>query len=375
MESATGWTTNYTKGGFGEDYPQLGFTEWMGGWRHYKDWLISEGQEEFATMAGNHDVIQSAPEGQHMFSLLGEEYHMATYFTNEATGFIRAKHKDDKPWGAVVSYFGPHLPVAPPKPWDTLYALSDVELPSNLVDSLVNKPKAQRKTELQYVLGQWTHKQYKDYIRRYWGYSGFIDAQIGRIFTLLKETNQWENTIIIFTSDHGDMVGGHGMIFKLGSNAYEELFHVPAIIRIPGSGKVNGEVKSLTSSIDIFPTVLDAARIEIPAGVDGQSLLPLLSGEVDEGNQPVFAEIHSPGPYGKIIMCRDGRYKYVYHWQSPDMDELYDLERDAGELDNLYTDSKSQDVVMRMQKSIIDWSRSTGHTYANLIANKSTARK
>ena len=368
IEGDSNWKVNQVNGGLGEDYPQLGFQEWVGGWRQYKDWLLSKGLEEFARTAGNHDALQSAPEGTHMYSKLGEEHHMATFFTNKTVDFIRKHQTNEQPWAAVLSYFGPHLPVAPPKPWDTMYAIEDIPLPDNLNDPLTGKPNTQRKTNLQYVLGQWTDDQYKDYIRRYWGYSGYIDAQIGRIFHLLKETRQWENTIIVFTSDHGDMVGGHGMIFKLDSNGYEELFHVPAILHIPGLDGSENVIDPLVSSIDLLPTVLEAAGIQIPAQVDGKSLISLFKKQTNEHREAIFSEIHVSGNDGKTILCRAGRYKYVYHWRSNEVDELYDLETDPGELKNLFADPAYQETGELMREKIIHWAKESGHRYWEVIA-------
>ena len=369
-EGESGWITQKVDGGLGEDFPQLGFQEWAGGWRQYKDWLSDHGQDEFARTAGNHDALQSAPEGQHMYSKLGEKYHMAAFFTEQTEQFVRKHSKSEKPWAAVLSYFGPHLPVSPPQPWDTLYALQDIPLPANLQDNLIGKPKAQRKTELQYVLGQWTNDQYKDYIRRYWGYSGYIDAKIGEILRVLQETGQWENTIVIFTTDHGDMVGGHGMIFKLGSNGYEELFHVPAIIRIPALDQRGTKIESLVSSIDLLPTILEAAEIDLPEKIDGKSLIPILNQPDQKHREAIFSEIHSTSNEGKVIICRSDNFKYVYHWMSQDVDELYNLEVDPGELKNLYVDETYQTMVEEMRRLIIDWAQSTGHRYADLIARK-----
>ena len=369
-ETAGGWLASRKEGGPGEDQPQLGFNTWRGGWKDYKNWLLEQGKPEFAVTAGNHDALQSAPEGQHMYSLLGEEYHMATYFTNELMAFIEAA-EDDRPWGAVLSYFGPHLPVSPPQPWDTLFTIDEVSLPRNLHDSLSNKPMIQHKPELQYVLGQWSDEQFKDYIRRYWGYSAFIDDRVGQIFELLRSKDQWDNTIVIFTTDHGDMVSGHGMIFKLGGNAYDELFRVPAIVKLPGINSVNRTTDALISSVDLLPTILDAAQVDIPTGVDGRSLVPLLKGEETSHHPAVFAEIHGMGP-GKVIMCRDQRYKYIYHWLSDDVDELYDLKLDPGELQNLYLQQEYQSVVSEMRDKILQWSKEYGHKYANLIAQKAS---
>lgn len=369
IEGDSGWTISRQEGGPGEDQPQLGFEIWKGGWKQYKDWLIENNQDSFAYFAGNHDDFQSAPEGEHMFSHLGENFHMANYFTSEANDFI-GNTPSQQPWGAVLSFFGPHLPVAPPKPWDTLFSLEEIQLPSNFEDDLGEKPIRQKEISESYYQEDWRVDQYKDYIRRYWGYCGYIDAQIGRIFQTLKNTGQWENTLIVFTSDHGDMLTGHGMIFKLAANGYEELFKVPAIIKLPNESSAGKSYLDLVSSIDLLPTILDATEIESPDSLDGKSLLPLLSEKDKKWREYIFSEVHVPGNEGKTIICRDSRFKYVYHWLSDDVDELYDLTTDPGELRNLYTDEKYTDRIKLMRQIIINWAVETDHRYAKIIALK-----
>ncbi|MCB0687605.1 MAG: sulfatase-like hydrolase/transferase [Saprospiraceae bacterium] len=371
MVSDSGWITKKQDGGPGEDQSQLGFQLWKGGWKDYKNWLIDQGQDSFAMWAGNHDDLQSAPEGEHMYSLLGEAYHMANYFTGQTSEFIKQQNKDE-PWAAVLSFFGPHLPVAPPPPWDTLFALEEITLPANFEDDLRTKPHRQKEISSSYFNGVWSRDQFKDYIRRYWGYCGYIDEQIGRIIRQLKDSGQYDNTLIIFTSDHGDMLTGHGMIFKLGSNGYEELFKVPAIIKLPGYGSGNQQHDQLVSSIDLLPTILETAGIPIPDSIDGQSMLPILNGSKQTFRKFIFSEIHSSNADGKTIICRDDHYKYVYHWLSNDVDEFYDLVTDPGELNNLYTQAAYSDQISRMQEAIIKWAQETNHHYATLIAQKAS---
>ena len=370
VDTDSGWHVKKVPGGLGEDSPQMGFEEWAGGWKQYKQWLLEQGQIEFAETAGNHDDLQSAPEGNHMYSKLGQEFHMATFFSNETDEFIRKNAEDDKPWAAVLSYFGPHLPVAPPQPWDTIYSIMDVSLPLNIHDNLEGKPAFQRRISDQYTGDGWSDVQYKDYIRRYWGYSSYIDDQIGRVLETLRETDQWDNTIIVFTTDHGDMITGHGMIFKSGGNAYEELFHVPAIIRVPGMKNKRNVIEPLTASIDILPTILDACDLGIVAGIDGQSLLPLFKNEPHDPRKSVFAEVHLQNHAGKVIMNTNSRYKYVYHWLTDDVDELYDLREDPGELKNLFGQERYQDIAFKMRKEITQWASRNGHRYSALIAQK-----
>ena len=370
IDTDSGWNLQKQFGGLGEDQPQLGFEVWQGGWRNYKDWLIEQGEHDLARLAGNHDDLQSAPEGEHMYSKLGEDYHMAKFFTDETEAFIQ--QNDREPWVAVLSYFGPHLPVAPPRPWDTLYSINSIDLPPNFHDDLKGKPEKQDIISTGYFRKPWTRNQYKDYIRRYWGYCGYIDAQIGRVFDLLKNTGHWDNTLILFTSDHGDMLAGHGMIFKLGMNGYDELFKVPAIIKLPfasGRGTISG---ALTSSIDLLPTILSVAGIRIPKGVDGKSLLPIFEQPSEPFREYIFAEIHGANNDGKTIMCRNQRYKLVYHWLSKEIDELYDLHNDPGELTNLVHDPNHDQIRSSMYQAIFQWAEKTDHQYVHLIRMKAT---
>ncbi len=363
-ESDDGWQFEKVDGGPGEDFPQLGFTEWAGGWRQYKNWLRERGQNQFIAVAGNHEAVPSATEGKHMFSLLGEDNHMAAFFAEKTEQFIRTHSEDAKPWLAVLSFFGPHLPVSPPEPWDTLYSLDDTPLPANHLDSLLGKPYGQQ-NNLAYVLPGWSDEQFKDYIRRYWGYCGYLDQQIGKVAVALKETGQWDNTLVVFTSDHGDMVGAHGMIWKLDTCGYEELFKVPAIIKIPAMKNRGFRTNVLAGTIDLLPTILEAAGIPLPQRIDGQSLLPVIGDKTDLHREIVFSDVMN-----QSIVCRNERYKFVLNWRERDLDELYDLQSDPGEMKNLAYDDDSQDVVRIMKHQILQWAKETGHRYADLIARK-----
>ncbi|MQY78139.1 MAG: sulfatase-like hydrolase/transferase [Bacteroidetes bacterium] len=357
-----GWQLEKMGGGPGEDFPQLGFTEWAGGWRQYKDWLKEHGQDQFVVQAGNHDAVQSTPEGKHMFSRLGEEYHMAAFFAEKTEQFVRQHAKDAEPWAAVLSFFGPHLPVSPPKPWDTIYSLDNIPLPGNHFDSLEGKPYRQQNNDLCYVLPRWSDEQFKDYIRRYWGYCGYIDQQIGTIFVALQETGQWDNTIVIFTSDHGDMVGSHGMIWKLGTCGYEELFRVPAIIKVPGILDKNRHSNALAGNIDLLPTILEAAGIKLPGDIDGRSLIPIIKGTANQHRDIVFADVMD-----ESIICRNEKYKFVLNWKNKDLDELYNLETDPGELMNLALQPEFSDHVKEMKEKVFQWTEEARHPYSKLI--------
>ncbi len=360
-----GFKLKRVPGGYGEDRPQLGFQYWVGGWRHYHQWLYEEGLGRLLDkhLFGNHSILPSAPEGQHMYSKVDEDHHMSAFLALHAERFIRGQARSTRPWLCVLSFYGPHLPVAPPKPWDEMYSLDQVALPPNHRDDLKGKPIRQMAMRRNYRSDRWTEEQFKDYVRRYWGYCSYIDHQIGRVFKALDETGQWDNTIVVFTSDHGDMVAAHGMIWKLCWCAYEELFRVPCLIRIPGTTPAGLRVRALASNIDLLPTLLEATGIRAPEGMDGRSLVPVLSGRSQRHRDVVFAHI-----CGASHMCRDERYKFALHWRVRDRDELYDLQEDPGELRNLALEPEYQGLVKKMRQRIVQWLERTEHPLRAYIA-------
>jgi len=366
VDHATQFAKEQAEGGFGEDESQVGFAHWIGGWRQYQDYLREVGLGELVDKnprVGNHNALPSTPEGQHMYSLLPEEHHMAAFFASETCEFLESRRDTDKPFGAVLSFFGPHLPVCPPRPWDEKYGLGDVELPANHVDDLRGKPLTQQRNNRCYKAGQWEEDQYRDYIRRYWGYCAYIDQQIGRVLDTLDECGLAENTIVAFSSDHGDMVGSHGMIFKLGHCGYEELFRVPMIVRAPGVIPAGTSSAALGSNVDMTPTFLDLMGVAGPDGVQGESAADLWTGKSDRGREVAFCDSME-----QAFMSREGQWKFVLNLRARDVDELYDLEADPGELRNLATDTKHADQVEHMKTQILDWLHDTDNPYADALA-------
>ncbi len=367
LPSDQGFAFEAVRGGLGEDAPQHGFQTWAGGWKQYKAYLRRVGLGELVDKypnLGNHNDLPSAPEGKHMYSQLPEEHHMAAFFAKEAEKFIRSRRGSGRPFGLVLSFYGPHLPVAPPKPWDEMYSLEQAALPANHRDTLEGKPLGQRRNTRCYKLPAWREEQFRDYIRRYWGYCSYIDKQIGRVLAALDECGFAENTIVVFTSDHGDMIAAHGMIFKLGKCAYEELMRVPCIIRAPGVTAPGSVSDALVSNVDFLPTFCELLGIAPPPGMAGRSFADVLRGKRKTFRDAVFCDIME-----QTLMVRTERWKFVLNWNKRDLDELYDLDNDPGELRNLAQEAKYKNVVREMLGRIADWLRETEHPYAEVIMN------
>ncbi len=368
IESDQNFEFEQVEGGTGEDRPRSGFDHWVGGWTHYRSYLqTTDLPEEVKNLprVGNHQAAPSARDDQHNYSLLGENHHMAHFFADEMVAFLNGRQQVERPFCAVLSFYGPHLPVCLPKPWDEMYGLDEVDLPENFWAPMDDKPAFQRNNERIFVRDKWTEDQFKGYIRRYRGYVSYIDAQIERVLQALEAGGQAENTIVMFTSDHGDMVGQFGMIYKLTTCGYDTLMKVPFMIRWPGQipeGQVN---RSLASSVDLMPTLLDLAGVEIPDGVDGKPMTDALLGKTDTVRTRVFTNVMNTG-----IMVREGDWKWVLNWQpaadgARERDELYNLAADPWETTNLA--DRETEVADRMRNRILEWLVETGHPYVETI--------
>jgi arylsulfatase len=166
-----------------------------------------------------------------------------------------------------------------------------------------------------------------------------IDHQLGRIIDVLQETGQLENTVILFTSDHGELLGDHGLMYK-GCRFFESLVHVPLLISWPERFAAGLRSDALVELVDIPPTLLDCAGIPVPLYMQGSSLLSILEGKSD----PNRHKSHVVCEYNDALdlpnashatMTFDGRYKVcLYH--GTEAAEIYDLEEDPGEFHNLW---------------------------------------
>ena len=352
------------EGGTGEDEAAHGFDRWVGGWAHYRKFLHDLGLRLVVakTAVGNHNCLPSGPDDTHAFSRLPQDRHMAAFLANHAVSFIEEQAESATPFALVLSFYGPHLPVAPPVPWDNKYPLAKIPLPANHHDDLKGKPVGQRTNGRCYKLPTWTEEQFRDYVRRYWGYCSYIDHQIGRVLDALEAVGKADNTIVLFTSDHGDMVASHGFVYKLTSCGYDELLRVPFLLRCPGRVKPGSTSDAFVNSVDVLPTLLGLMDVPAPKGVDGRSFLPLLEGRARRHRRTVICNSGERN----LTMVTD-RWKYVLNWNPCDLDELYDLEQDPGEMNNLITDKNLKTVRDQMRHHIEGWLEETEHPYKDTI--------
>ncbi len=327
----------------------------------YDGWLRSKGVDP--------QEIYGARDNVHYGPGAPTEYHQTTWCTEMAIDFVTEKR--DGPWLMSVNPFDPHPPFDPPQEYLDRYDPQQMPYPL-FRETDIEHQKAFAEVDQQtieaasplepgaYNAAAHDSRSFRDsaseppagYDARlikacYYAMIELIDHQFGRIIDTLEATGQLENTLIIFSSDHGELLGDHGLLYK-GCRFYEALVHVPLMIAWPG--KFPGGVKStaLVELVDLAPTLLEAAGLPVPDSMQGKSLVPLLAGEAGYG----FHKPHVVCEYNDALdrpdathgtMYFDGRYKsIVYHGHS--LGELYDLQEDPGEFNDLWDDARCRDL-------------------------------
>jgi arylsulfatase A-like enzyme len=174
-----------------------------------------------------------------------------------------------------------------------------------------------------------------------------IDKQIGRVIDHLKQTGEYENTIIVYLADHGDFAGEHGLMLK-NLGIYESIHRVPMIFHYPGGPK-NQKVNDIMQLVDVYPTLCDMAGLPIPEHLEGTSRVAMLQGK-EPGLDHVVCEWDFGGlEQSTVFAVRTERYRLVYYLANPDDGELYDHNEDPGEINNLWSSEDMSTQMTRMQ--------------------------
>ena len=277
--------------------------------------------------------------------------------TDEAVGFIDRKAGDDQPFFLVVSYVPPHNPYQPHEEYD-IYRPEDVPLRPNVPP--------------------WQEHSARNAAARYYGLVTSVDDMVGRIMRTLDERNLYDDTIVLFTSDHGDMLYSHGVTKK--QRPHEESANVPFIIRYPESNIVPGTVSDLLmSSVDILPTVLGLVGIEHPADIvlDGKDLsLSLATNNACVMQEQPDALLlyndlfgsNSPGWAWRAI--KEARWKYAISPAGGWL--LFDLEQDPYEMTNLIEDPAYSDQYARLHARLVELRKQSGD-FVTLVGRNQTA--
>ena len=324
---------------------------------HYANWLKLNYPEavdllkpEYAQPAPPEDLDEI------WRSAMPVECHYNTWISDQSASFIEAQAVQETPFFLFVSYPDPHHPFDPPGEYADRYKPTDIPLPEIGENELPGRPPYCDKL---FTRGDGFRKQYwmadegaeagstittedisdesmKTAIAYTYGMIEMIDDGVGRILDALKRSGFADNTIVIFTTDHGEYLGAHGLLHK-GPASYRQLTEVSMLMKGPGIA-AGLEVNSLTSHIDFMPTLLEmTGRLSEASSYDGLSLIPLLSGETKSIREYTFGEYHPTvhsDLYNQTVYT--DKWRYTIYPEMPDWGELFDLENDPSERQNLF---------------------------------------
>ena len=322
----------------------------------YYRWL----DEKFGVTYETHPT----PQSRFVRYGMSEERHQSYWCSEKAIDFIRANK--DRPWLFSVNMYDPHHPFDPPKEYLDRYTadLDSIPLPSYTENEWESKTVWQRQDHT----GAYNHhaghpfSEMNDTDHRmqraaYWAMCDLIDKQVGRMIAALKETGQYENTIIVFHSDHGEMLGDHGVYLK-GPFFYECCVKVPLIISWPGK-LVPRRVEGIAELMDIPETLLELAGLERYPAMQGTSLVPLMDGSKATIHTSAYADYMNAMPWHKepkafASMVRTAEWKLVVSHSGNGEGEMYDLVNDPGELCNLFNDPEYREKKLELYALLLE---------------------
>jgi uncharacterized sulfatase len=315
--------------------------------QHYAIWMEEQGFEDWR------DCFQQptgTSEPQHGAWNIPEEYHYNTWIAERTNARLERHAESDEPFFTWASFFDPHPPYAVPEPWASMYDPEDVTVPSKVPgEHDANPPHfqetqqetpdfPQKEGEHGALHGLHSHVQDEadlaEDIAIYYGMVSMLDYYVGEILDRLEELGLADDTVVVFTSDHGHLYGQHGMTAK-GPFHYEDLLRVPTIVRYPGEVPAGRRCSALQSLEDLAPTMLSLCDIDDPHGMTGVDQSAVWRGERDAARDHVLVENnHDPGTvYAQTYVGE--RYKLTMY-QDESYGELFDLESDPGETNNLW---------------------------------------
>lgn len=368
-----------------EIFPQHGFKTWVGTEDQYRRGYSES--ERLTEVSDYHHFLADkghTPDmellGQRIFSRhyaasLPEECTKAWYLGERASEYIR--DRGDDPFALCVSYLEPHPPHTGPlndyyDPDSLPTGPAFMEQPPFDAPLLVRLMAAFYMQSENYGLDLRTEAGWRALMARYWGNVTLVDRSVGKILKALEESGKADDTIVVFTSDHGELMGDHGILGK--TLMYEESIKVPMLLRAPMLDHEARSISGRFSHIDLVPTLLELLGIERPDRLQGRSRVPVLQGRDNLDNDDVFVEWsgedgHARAGLGeaepnqsmvhqyRTVVTADGWKLNTY---GKGQGELYDLNGDPNELENLYHQDGQKGRIGELRDRIRAWQEETG---------------
>lgn len=345
-----------------EVFQQHGFEEWVSIEDIYDAHFSGSGKE--GARSSYHHYLESLgykPDKGNKFSRNFAvrrpiEQCKPAFLGREASRFID-RHRNE-PWMLYVNYLEPHMPFY--GPLNDLHTEQEAPVPANYPGAPIERePKLYQRSRRKYLRDGFDGEDLKGRTgwqrlnRNYAGLCSQVDQSLGRILKTLEETGQADNTIVVFTSDHGEMMGAHTLIGK--SVLYEEAVRIPLLLRVPFRRPSVSRVSEPVSHIDLVPTLLKLLGKEVPQSLTGQDLL------APRREDHVFIEWHTElnGPHARSVISPEG-------WKMGLFDKdnclLFHREKDPLELHNLYYRRESGPIIRRLRAKLEAWQRRTQDT-------------
>lgn len=281
------------------------------------------------------------------------------WMADQACRMLENFSHSGKPWHMWVDYEEPHLPCRPSEPFASMYDPEEIAPWDGFGDSFENKPYCHAQQPVSWGIDQLTWQDFAPMVARYYGVVSQLDDAIGRILKKLEDLGQKENTIVVFTSDHGDMCASHQMLDK-HYVLYDDILRVPLLVRHPDfPSRVSDALVS--NCLDLPASIPQWLGVSAPdAFYDGR---PLQLSEDTHCRSEIVATSNGQqfGLYTTRAL-RDRKWKYV--WNLTDVDELYDLENDPGEKNNLIACASYQDLIADMRLRLHGHLLSQGDRFA-----------
>ena len=281
-----------------------------------------------------------------------EEIEVDDLAETAALEYLREAARKQQPWALNVSFIAPHFPLVVPQRFWNLYPLDEIDMPTMPEGHLENQHPVYQRMRRMFGCVDFPEELVRRGRAGYYGLITYLDEKIGKLLNALEETGQTENTVVIYTSDHGEMNGEHGMWRK--SNFYEASARVPLQIRLPGHLQAGKRIDSVVSLVDLTATLVDLANAPLLGQLDGDSLIPLIQGTAPDWKNFAFSEYLAHGVARPMAMLRHGRYKFNY--SLGDAPELYDIVEDPGEFHNLADEPAYQAIREELEARLLeDW--------------------
>ena len=289
---------------------------------------------------------------------LRDEQHKDGKNVQQIIKWLNEKNYGEKPFFMACGIQKPHVPFLAPKKYFDQYPLEDLKFslsPADDWDDIPSLAMVKRFQAFGFEMEKENDSLRREYIQAYHACISFIDAQVGMLFDALREHNLWENTIVVFTSDHGYHLGEHFMWGKV--TLFEECARVPLIMRVPGMTRPGTSTNSLVELVDFHPTLLELCELKPQGLVQGKSLVPLLKNPRLPGKKYAYTVVSRGTNLGRSIRTSDWRYA---EWGEPAKAELYSLKDDPNEYTNLAMKPAFKAQLGEMRKLLAEARKKAG---------------